>query len=836
MTDEFIPIISNPELTTDSRYGGDVMINIRSLLNDIDVSPLFEGWRPKFRTQLLFRSGTIAMLDEDSSNEVHIYVDDIINKDGNVNLHIPAFTDDDDTILLQNHPQIINNKVLGTNISVGGDFDFSNFAILNATISGADNTITNISDTSLLQITDKNKQHAQTAYKDAANVFTTTQKISANSGYLLSLYRTTNVGGLDVGFEFNEQNSAGAETNYAAIVGGIVDNTAGAQSGQIKFQTRSLGSLATVFSVNHVGNAFFGRNQRLVLSEGSLTTLRIFTFPDTAGTVAVQANQNTFSAQQIFTANQTDAILIRRFINTVGNGTGILMQLQDSAGNNTSYGQIAARIGTNTDTNETGFLDFYVMKNGSLGQYLVLDGNQLSLGLSGQRVVLDATGINTTSKTFTFPNLSGQLLTTNGVQTVTDKTVSSGWTITGDVAVNNAAGLHITKNAGSGVAETLLTLDMADAASSYFTVNNATTNDNEFVPRIQTLNAGASSTAPGLYVYSNILAANDNTTTNGAIVLDGRRSDGSALTTRPILDIRNFTSNIARFNPTETWMYNFTRIQAKSGTTDFENVLELTVSDAPSAYCRIGNSYNTNTVFAPIITSFNGAAASTSSMTAFHIRSLILAANDTGSLPVNLIEGRRSDTTALQSRGILGIRNLNTDQYVFYPTFLDFTGNHIQMTKSAQPPTPAAGKVKLWVDSTSGKWSQIDEAGTVTTFGSGGGGGASAMDDLTDADTTTTPPALNDVLTWDGSNWVPAVPPGAGGGEANTISNAGTGVELAKPKVGVDIPLRTLTGNINFELTQNTDDITFTIKNIGAFKYSIFKEGSTYTIETIWNY
>ena len=176
MTVEFIPEISNPELTTDSRYGGDVMINIRSLLNDVDVSPLFEGWRPKFRTQLLFRSGTIAMLDEDSSNEVHIYVDDIINKDGNVNLHIPAFTDDDDTILLQNHPQIINNKVLGTNISVGGDFDFSNFAILNATISGADNTITNISDTSLLQITDKNKQHAQTAYKDAA-LFTATSPV-----------------------------------------------------------------------------------------------------------------------------------------------------------------------------------------------------------------------------------------------------------------------------------------------------------------------------------------------------------------------------------------------------------------------------------------------------------------------------------------------------------------------------------------------------------------------------------------------------------------------------------------------------------------------------------
>ena len=34
-------------------------------------------------------------------------------------------------------------------------------------------------------------------------------------------------------------------------------------------------------------------------------------------------------------------------------------------------------------------------------------------------------------------------------------------------------------------------------------------------------------------------------------------------------------------------------------------------------------------------------------------------------------------------------------------------------------------------------------------------GGASAMDDLSDADTTTDAPNLNEVLKWDGSNWVP---------------------------------------------------------------------------------
>lgn len=37
----------------------------------------------------------------------------------------------------------------------------------------------------------------------------------------------------------------------------------------------------------------------------------------------------------------------------------------------------------------------------------------------------------------------------------------------------------------------------------------------------------------------------------------------------------------------------------------------------------------------------------------------------------------------------------------------------------------------------------------------GGGGGASAMDDLTDADTSTDAPQEGDLLTWDGTNWVP---------------------------------------------------------------------------------
>ena len=46
-------------------------------------------------------------------------------------------------------------------------------------------------------------------------------------------------------------------------------------------------------------------------------------------------------------------------------------------------------------------------------------------------------------------------------------------------------------------------------------------------------------------------------------------------------------------------------------------------------------------------------------------------------------------------------------------------------------------------------------------IGAGGGSSIDVIDELLDVDTTTALPALGEVLTWDGTNWVPAVPTGA---------------------------------------------------------------------------
>ena len=81
-----------------------------------------------------------------------------------------------------------------------------------------------------------------------------------------------------------------------------------------------------------------------------------------------------------------------------------------------------------------------------------------------------------------------------------------------------------------------------------------------------------------------------------------------------------------------------------------------------------------------------------------------------------------------------------------------------------------------------------------------------SIDALTDVDTTTAAPTTSQVLTWDGTTWKPATPPGASGGEANTVSNIGTGKNIFKQKVGIDLEFNTI---------RSTDTIIGIAQNTG---------------------
>jgi hypothetical protein len=87
-----------------------------------------------------------------------------------------------------------------------------------------------------------------------------------------------------------------------------------------------------------------------------------------------------------------------------------------------------------------------------------------------------------------------------------------------------------------------------------------------------------------------------------------------------------------------------------------------------------------------------------------------------------------------------------------------------------------------------------------------------SVDSLQDVDTSSVAPTLSQVLTWDGSNWVPATPPGATGGEANTASNIGTGSGLFKQKVGIDLEFRSIrTSDSILTVVENTGNNTVDI-------------------------
>lgn len=90
--------------------------------------------------------------------------------------------------------------------------------------------------------------------------------------------------------------------------------------------------------------------------------------------------------------------------------------------------------------------------------------------------------------------------------------------------------------------------------------------------------------------------------------------------------------------------------------------------------------------------------------------------------------------------------------------------------------------------------------------------GAASVDDLSDVDTTSSAPTANQVLTWSAVDglWIPATPPGAAGGEANTVSNVGSGSGIFKQKSGVDFEFKTVIGSDPIVATGNTNDVTLT--------------------------
>lgn len=141
----------------------------------------------------------------------------------------------------------------------------------------------------------------------------------------------------------------------------------------------------------------------------------------------------------------------------------------------------------------------------------------------------------------------------------------------------------------------------------------------------------------------------------------------------------------------------------------------------------------------------------------------IILVDETGSLATNAVTVSADPSDTIDGgasiimdfdNSILELRaDAGTNNWVIVK-FSKFAGGEIDTTGLTDTPIVGADEI-AYHDASGGETVKRTFTNMITDLGIGGGG---PIDDLSDADTTTVAPVVGDTLTWDGSNWVPAVP------------------------------------------------------------------------------
>jgi len=114
------------------------------------------------------------------------------------------------------------------------------------------------------------------------------------------------------------------------------------------------------------------------------------------------------------------------------------------------------------------------------------------------------------------------------------------------------------------------------------------------------------------------------------------------------------------------------------------------------------------------------------------------------------------------------------------------------------------------------------------------------IDALSDVDTTTLAPSINDILEWDGSNWVNVAPAGA---TSTSGSNLGTGEGVFFQAVSNDLEFKTLIGGAGISLSSDANEITITADSLAGILHNLNAtlaptatddSGDGYAVGSLW--
>jgi hypothetical protein len=407
------------------------------------------------------------------------------------------------------------------------------------------------------------------------------------------------------------------------------------------------------------------------INQAQTLSNKILSSPTLSGTIA---GTSVFGGQVSIYPNSAVPLVVGRDQNS--SNFAIDLAQDNSAGTVKTMASIQVDVTTFTAGSETADLRLRTIRSGTLTTNLVLGATTLDFPGSGTgRFVLSTSGL-TSTRTFTFPNSSGTLLTLEAQNTFTNFMKIRIDTTFPLILHRNSAGtcaLQLNANNSSGTE--------VEYGALFSSVISSTAGAHSSSITIRAANAGASANA----FVGNPSAGT--ATLLGNIVLSNSGLASARTFTFPDL---NGTIMTLEKNQTitgiQTWKAANTVSKAAQSSVA-ETIQTWTIDDsAATSKIEFLNASSTNAVFSPWIRAYN----MDNTNPALYFYGYIGNALDTGSEAGIRFDVRKADNTALATRPLFSFRSAGTEIFQINQTSFLFGLKHLSNINTITVNTTAA--------------------------------------------------------------------------------------------------------------------------------------------------